>query len=157
MRLLLALTFPSVVLAIAASSASAQVISECDARASAGNLVEPWSEHTRSYAEGAIRLALLEDATAPECCMRYLLILAPAGDEAFGMQGRQCLVVAPGDDRGFRDLDIGAVAARYNPHLGLELSVPIWLHRDGTVPDAEPFADRMMLLIDQARGSVSVE
>ncbi|MCC5986758.1 MAG: hypothetical protein JJT95_03685 [Pararhodobacter sp.] len=161
MRLPLALIFSTAVLASAATSASTQVISECDGRASAGNLVEPWSEHTRSYAEGAIRLALLVDAAAPECCRRYLLVLAPAGDEANdeadGAPGRQCLVVAPGDQHGFRDLDIGGVAASYSPHLGLELSVPVWLHRDGTAPDAEPFADRMILLINQETGRVRVE
>ena len=161
MRLPLALTFSTAVLAIAATSAQAQVISECDTRASAGNIVEPWSEHSRSYAEGAIRLALLEDAAAPDCCRRYLLVLAPAGDEAGdeadGMQGRQCLVVAPRDEHGFRDLDIGRVAANYSPHLGLELSVPVWLHRDGTAPGAEPFADRMILLVNQETGRVSVE
>lgn len=154
MRLSLVSTALAAALATAAPAAWAQVILDCDARASAANLVEPWPENTRSYAEGAIRLALLEDATAPACCRRRLLVLAPAGN---GTTGRQCLVVAPDEERGFRDIDIGGVAASYSPQLGLELSVPVWLHREGTSADAPAFADRMLLLIDQARGTVSVE
>lgn len=132
-------------------------ITECDARASAGNLAEPWSDNSRTFAEGAVRVARLHDADAPECCRHYLLVLAPTGEATPAGARRQCLVVAPGGERGFRELDIGGIEAGYSPHIGLTLSVPVWLHREGTAPDAQPFADRMILLINQQTGSVSVE
>ena len=131
---------------------------ECDARASAANLVEPWSENTRSYAEGAVRVAALIDADAPACCRHFLLVLAPAGAEAGDAAGdaapRQCLVVG-----GFHDLDVGGIGATYSPHIGLLLSVPVWfwLNPEDMAPDAEPFADRMKLLINQETGSVTIE
>lgn len=143
--------------ALIAQPASAQVLRDCAELASPADIVEPWEDHSRSYAEGAIRVALLEDADAPDCCARSLLILAPAGAAENGWSGRQCLVGAPDETRGFRDLDIGGIAASYSPHIGLTLSVPVLLHRDGTQSDTPAFPDRMKILIDQARGRVSVE
>lgn len=124
---------------------------ECNARASAGNLVEPWSENSRSYAEGAVRVAKLRDDDAPECCRRYLLVLAPSGAQA-PESARQCLVVG-----GFQYLDIGGILASYSPHIGLTLSVPVWRSMDRGAPDAEPFPDRIKLLINQETGTISLE
>ena len=53
---LVALTLPLPVLA--------QEVGECDWRAASAAIAEPWETNTRTFANGAIRLAVLRDLQA---------------------------------------------------------------------------------------------
>ena len=76
MKALLALAFAAAM----AGPAVAQQVRDCDWLASAWNLAEPWEENTRTFANGAVRLALL-DAIEPGAVPFHLLVLSPPWDE----------------------------------------------------------------------------
>ena len=134
----------------------AQVVAECDWIASAANLAEPWAENTRTYANGAIRVALLDTGGEPVCCAAHLLVLHPsAPDEP---TYRQCTrVSATSEGLGFYDLSIARIAASYDPTRGLLLSVPVFHWHQGMDQGAAPIEERMEVRINQATGIVSIE
>jgi len=136
-----------------AQPAGAQAIHGCDWVASPANLVEPWEANTRTFANGAIRLALL-DTEEPVCCFAHLLILSPSG-EVEGPGYRACHVLSDGPPgMGFSALDLGAVTASYDPARGLRLDIPVWRYNDG-MGRGRP--GRVAVRINQATGAVTLE
>ena len=133
--------------------ATAQVVTECGWVGSPANIVEPWQAHSRTYANGAIRIALL-DTEEPVCCAAHLLVLSPSGDDE-GPAYRQCHVISDRDGGlGFNLIDFEAISASYDPALGLRLEVPFWRYTDGRdrgLPGA------LALRINQATGAVTLE
>lgn len=127
---------------------AAQSVSDCDWRARADAVVEPWEAHTRTYANGAIRVALL-DTIEPGAAALNLLVLSPPYDE---LGGRQCKVVGFEDGLGFAGLDFSQLGATYDPATGLTVSLPgtIFLPEDG-------FSNSILLhvTINQATGDVT--
>ena len=139
--------------------AMAQVVTDCaDAGfiASPANIHEPWAEHSRSFANGAIRIAMLDTGGEPACCSSHLLVLSPAGGPDDPMY-RACRVISGADGMGFYWVDIPGTSASYDPARGLLLSVPVshWLG-EGT-DDSVSVVERMEVRINQARGTVEVE
>ncbi|WP_435257797.1 hypothetical protein ACSBLW_17070 [Thioclava sp. FR2] len=94
---------------------AAQEVGECDWRASAANLAEPWEENTRVYANGAVRLAVI-DTVEPAAAAFHLLILSPPLDE-LGLP--QCRLLSAAGGSGFAALSLDGMEAGYDPATGL--------------------------------------
>lgn len=139
-----------------AGAALGQVVSGCDWIANPANIAEPWAEQSRTYANGAIRVALLDTGGEPVCCSAHLLVLAPSapGD---GPVHRQCFVVSGAPGLGFYSIGIAGIDASYDPAQGLLLSVPVFHWHQGVELGQPGIAERMELRINQALGSVVVE
>lgn len=136
---------------LAASAASAQSVNTCnDYRASAQNIGEPWEQYTRTFANGAIRAALL-DTTEPAAGAFYLLILSPPYDE-LGL--RTCVVIGDGSngDIGFYGMSFDQLRADYDPATGLTLLVPVNLY----APETGGFDEALLgVTINQATGTIT--
>ncbi|NOX74971.1 MAG: hypothetical protein GXP03_15575 [Alphaproteobacteria bacterium] len=107
-----------------ASATQAQVISDCDWEASAWNLVEPWAENSRTFSNGATRLAVL-DTVEPAAGAMHLLILSPPYDP---LAGRQCKVLSWFKGMGFAGLNFSDLKAGYDPSRGLLFELPVQIY-----------------------------
>ena len=103
-----------------AGSASAQEAVFCDWQASAQAIVEPWSEHTRTFANGDVRLALL-DTIEPAAGAFHILVLSPPYDE---LGSRQCRTIGMSSGMGFGGVDFATLDADYDPSVGLIFGLP---------------------------------
>ncbi len=145
MRQILAL-----LIALIAVPVQAQEVRDCDWRASAWNLAEPWEENSRTFANGAVRLALL-DTIEPAAVPFHLLVLSPPYDE---VGARQCRVVSFDGGLGFGSIAFGRLTASYDPAIGLTFEVPVVIY----LPEAN-FANPSLLRVtlNQATGAVGAE
>ncbi|MCF3973050.1 hypothetical protein [Paracoccus salsus] len=84
-------------------------------------IVEPWEDNTASYANGAVRIALI-DLIEPAAAAYQLAILHPPRDE---MGARQCHLVATAAHIGFAEIRFAERTASYDPATGLTISMPI--------------------------------
>lgn len=131
-----------------ASPTIAQQVGECDWRASAQAIAEPWEKTTRTFANGRTRLAVL-DLIEPAAGAFYLLVLSPPEDE---LGGRQCRVIGMGNGVGFAGLNFEALEAGYDPSVGLMFSLPVSIYGDG---DFRP--RQLNLSLNQATGHIGAE
>ena len=139
-------------------AASAQAtISECDWPANLRNIVEPWDKHTRTFANGNIRIAHVDTDGEPVCCSSYLAILAPSGSDV-ALESRQCRLLTNGNQiSGFSWIRFQDITASYDAGLGLLISVPVDRYdfegqsTSGTVPDT------VHIRINQATGDIYTE
>ncbi|MGB0900261.1 hypothetical protein [Halocynthiibacter sp.] len=122
-----------VFLVAGAQGASAQMINECDWQASARNIAEPWSENTRMFAEGKVRLALV-DTIEPAAAAFHILVLSPPYDE---VGARQCKVISLNESFGFTGIEFSKLEARYDPAVGLIFEVPAFLYGDDGTSSTE--------------------
>ena len=144
MKALLGLLF-----AMLAGTAQAQSVGECDWRASARNLVEPWEQNSRTFANGAVRVALL-DTVEPAAGAFHLLVISPPVNE---MGDPQCRVISYSDSIGFSGLTFGGLQAQYDPAIGLGFAIP------GTeyVPEDDTTGYRpiyLLLTLNQQTGDI---
>ena len=137
--------------------AAAQVITDCDWIGNPSNILEPWSETSRTFANGAIRVAWLDTGGEPVCCSSHLLILSPSGDGSDEPAYRQCRVASAQPGSGFFALDIPGITASYDPAKGLLLSLPVGHWHEGIEQDRPPIWERMEIRINQATGDVRIE
>lgn len=107
-------------LMIFAQTATAQQVGNCDWRASAYSLAEPWSENTRLFSNGKTRLALL-DTLEPALGAFHILVLSPPYNE---LGERQCRVISYSDTIGFAGLSFAGLQAQYDPSVGLGFAIP---------------------------------
>ncbi|MFV0300337.1 MAG: hypothetical protein ACK5IP_05570 [Paracoccus sp. (in: a-proteobacteria)] len=142
-------------LLLLATPGMAQSVGECTELASARNLQEPWEETTATYANGDIRVAVL-DSIEPAAAAVHLMILSPPRDE---IGDRQCRLVslAPADGgvpTGFLAIDFAARSASYDPARGLVLRLPV----EAFVPETGT-GDRveMTVIINQSSGGVTAD
>lgn len=127
--------------------AVAQVVTPCDWQVSAENLAEPWEDNTRTFANGAIRLAVL-DTAEPAAAAFHLLVLSPPVD-MLGL--RQCRVVAMPGPTGFGFLTLQGATAAYDPARGLTVTLS-----GGTYDDrGQPVAGTVRVTINQATGQIT--
>lgn len=125
----------------------AQTVSECDWRASVQAIAEPWEEMTARFANGAVRLAVL-DVVEPALGAFHLLVLSPPFDET---GSRQCRVVSLEQSLGFAALSLREAKASYDPANGLTVRMNAirWVESD-------TFFDALLTVtINQATGAVS--
>jgi len=146
-----------VVLSALAAPLSAQVVTECGWIGSPANILEPWDRFSRTYANGAIRVAQLDTGGEPVCCAQHLLVLSPSGDGRSEPVYRMCHVVSARANEGFYEVDVAGISASYDPARGLLLSVPVGHWHQGMETGAPPIWERMELRINQASGQVSIE
>jgi hypothetical protein len=133
-------------LTLAALPAMAQSVDDCDWRANAANIVEPWESHSRSFSNGAVRLALL-DTIEPGAAPVHLLLLSPPYDE---LGGRMCKVISLEPGIGFHNLYWEDLDARYDPAVGLVFHAPveIWVDAGYAVVRG------LQVTLNQATGAV---
>ena len=143
-----------VALMLLAAPAAVQSVGDCRAWVSAQNLPEPWEDHAATYAEGKIRVAVL-DTLEPAAAAVHLLVISPPLDET---GGRQCKVVSlvggEGAPSGFLNLDFKAREASYDPARGLVLSMPVEAFNPGTSAGDQ---GELTVTINQSSGEVTAE
>lgn len=153
----LALSTFSLTTLVGSSIVQAQVVTECDWLASAANILEPWEDNTVTFANGNIRLAVVDTGGEPVCCSAHLMVLSPSGNGADEPVYRQCRLASVRPGEGFYSINLSNVAARYDPGRGLSVSFETGHWHQGMETGAPPILDRMEILINQATGTVSVE
>lgn len=130
-----------------ATPAFAQTVSDCDWRASAQALIEPWDANSRTFANGQTRLAVT-DTIEPGAGSLHLVILSPPYDE---LGGRQCKVVSLDNAIGFAALNFSALSAGYDPAQGLLFDVPVQVY---DAPSGDILPNWLSLTVNQATGQV---
>lgn len=101
-------------------------VAQCDWQASARNIPEPWEDNTRTFANGDVRVTLL-DTVEPAAVPFYLMILSPPLNE---LGERQCRIVGDGN-MGFYSIGFDGIDAGYDPSRGLTLTMPAATYTDG--------------------------
>lgn len=130
--------------------AAAQEVSDCgDYRTDARNIPEPWEASTRSFANGDVRLVLL-DTIEPAAAPYHLMILSPPYDE---VGGRQCKVLSRENQSGWAGMDFDQLEAGYDPALGLSFTLPamIWLPEKNFVNSTV-----LTMTLNQSTGHITV-
>lgn len=130
--------------------AHAQTIGDCDWRASAWALVEPWEENTRTFANGTVRVAVT-DVLEPAAAAYHLVILSPPYEEYIG--GRQCRTVSADGSLGFSGLTLSGIGSSYDPATGLTLTMDTQAYDPDTASSAEPRT--LTVTINQATGEIT--
>jgi hypothetical protein len=133
-----------------AAPAAAQSVIACDGwQASARNIPEPWQANTRVFANGEVRVALL-DTIEPAAGAFYLMVIAPPYDV---LGSRNCGIVANGDGGiGFAGMFFEQIRASYDPATGLTVWVPTRLF----APETGGFDDALLgVTINQATGTIT--
>lgn len=144
-------------IAAAPAPVAAQSVGDCGEIVSARNLPEPWEDHSAGYAEGQVRVAVI-DTREPAAAARHLMVLSPPRDE---IGDRQCRLVSllPGEGpdqhpTGFTDIDFAAREASYDPQTGLEIVLPV----EAFHSEAQRFDwAEMRVWISQSTGDVTAE
>lgn len=100
----------------------AQTANDCSGWwASARNIPEPFEQHTRTYANGKIRVILL-DTIEPALGAFHLMVIAPPYDE---LGSPNCAVISEREGSGFAGMYFAQIGASYDPASGLTLRLPI--------------------------------
>ncbi|MXU63960.1 hypothetical protein [Oceanomicrobium pacificus] len=129
--------------------ATAQAVTECDWRTRAVNLVEPWERFSRSFSNGAVRVALI-DTVEPAAAAFHLMIISPPYSE----QGDpQCVVISRNaSGGGFSGAYFEELVSDYDPSVGLTFSLPVQvMNQDAT----KFFRAQLDLTLNQATGDIS--
>lgn len=134
---------------LTATAATAEPVNSCDWQAQARNLVEPWDVYSRTFANGEVRLALL-DTVEPAAAAYHLLVLSPPYDE---LGDRQCRVVSMLDGQGFSYIEFETLDAAYDPSIGLIFTFEAsrYAPEDGT---SQPIT--LEVTLNQATGAIGV-
>ncbi|MFO7805389.1 MAG: hypothetical protein R6V30_06920 [Paracoccaceae bacterium] len=142
MRYSLALGFT-----VLAQPLAAQAVTECDWRANVGAIVEPWEENTRTFANGAVRVAYI-DTIEPGLSPVWIAVLSPP----FGVLGeRQCRLIGLTETTGFADMDFSTLEAEYDAATGLRMEVSVKV----VDPDSSGFLTRSLAVtLDQSTGEI---
>lgn len=136
-------------LSLLAAPAVAQQVQPCD-NAPAESIAEPWEENIASYAEGQLRVAVL-DMIEPAGGALKLLVISPPRDE---VGYRQCRVIQAGNGLGFYNLDFAERRAGYDPARGLTLTLPAQHYLP---EDPEGGWYELSLTINQQTGEIAVQ
>ena len=148
---LMALWASAITVAGVVQAAAEPAISDCGGPARVDAIVEPWSEATRTFANGKIRIIAL-DTAEPACCSFHLAIIAPDPENELGL--RQCVALNDGSEwTGFQFVDVKGTKSSYDPGRGLLLSVPVERYIDGT--RSSKFV--VDVRINQATGAITIE
>lgn len=142
-------TLLALLLVVNATAAVAQAAYPCDWEARADAIVEPWEENSATFANGAVRVALL-DVAEPAAAAFFLLILHPPHNE-LGL--RQCTVVGLDEGLGYAAIFFDKLKAGYDPAQGLTFDVPAIIY----LPE-QSFQNSALLhiTVNQAAGDVRV-
>lgn len=137
---------------IAPHAFAAETLMECKGPAHIQNIIEPWQDATRTYANGKIRVIWLDTGGEPVCCSSHLAILAPNPKDEQGY--RQCRVLNDGQEyMGFQFIDLKGITSSYDASKGLLLSIPVERYIDGIKSKKAVIGVR----INQATGDIAIE
>ncbi|WP_425051272.1 hypothetical protein [Psychromarinibacter sp. S121] len=136
-------------LALCAAASQAQAVIDCNGwQGGARNIAEPWEQNSTTFANGAIRVALL-DTVEPAAAAFYLLVIHPPYDE-LGSPG--CGIIGLDESMGFSSMDFGALSASYDPAAGLTLRVGVEIFE----PDTGGFDPAILAVtVNQSTGDLS--
>jgi len=118
----------AMVLVFMAVNARAQEVAPCRYDgdnaylSSIGVVAEPWEENTRLFADGAVRLVVI-DTEEPAFAAVHLAVLM-WGKAEIGLEARVCFLVSFGS-AGFYDANLAGMQTSYSPAAGLVLTVPV--------------------------------
>lgn len=145
----------SLLLLMLGTPAVAQSVGDCGDIVSARNLPEPWGEYTDTYANGDVRVAVI-DTIEPAAAAVHLMVLSLPRNE---IGDRQCKLVSldrseGGGPIGLFSLDFAARQAEYDPSRGLVLTMPVGSY----VPETGgQDIGEMTVTINQSTGKVTAE
>lgn len=153
----LGLTIAGITATLSGTTFAQEAISQCDWPANLRNIVEPWEQNTRTFANGNIRIAHVDTSGEPVCCSSYLAILAPTGSEEV-LDSRQCALLTDGEQlSGFTWIDFPAITASYDPGLGLLLTVPVERYDFQGTQNGGTLPGIVNIRINQANGDITTE
>ena len=112
-------------------------------------VAEPWESNTATFANGDIRVVLL-DMVEPAGGAWKLAVISPPRDE-LGL--RQCRFIGA-DGIGFYSLDFAARQARYDPQRGLVLTMPATRYTEHA-PEGGHYT--LVMTINQQTGEIATE
>jgi len=145
-------TIISIFLLIFSTAAHAQRVTPClegaDIRyeASVLAIAEPWEDNTRTFADGDIRIAVI-DTYEPAYGAYYLMVMYWAGNNS---ELRSCDLVSQGE-LGFVGMTLEGMEASFKPGLGLVLQVPTTFYN----PVEDEFEDGFIeVVVDRAANRV---
>lgn len=127
---------------------TAQVVTDCDWRARADAIVEPWDLFTRTFANGDVRLALL-DTVEPAAGALHLLVISPPFDT---LGSRQCKVVSLDANTGFAGMQFEDLQASYDPARGLIFILDVQTYTPESA-DLDPAV--LTVVVNQATGLIT--
>jgi len=118
---------------------------ECDWRARAEAIPEPWSEYSKTFANGDVRIAYL-DLIEPAAKSIYIMVLSPPYSE---LGDRTCRLIGYDGD-GFSNGEFSTLSADYNASEGLKFKLQVSVPTGGT-PE---FQDAILVFgLDQRLGA----
>jgi hypothetical protein len=133
----------------AASALAAETVQPCDDfRSNAQAIAEPWEDNSRVFANGDVRLAVI-DTIEPAAAAFHLLVISPPRDE---LGGRQCRVISLDGASGFASLSLTGLTASYDATAGLGFQIPAKRY----LPDSGDFGPATLhVTVNQASGAIS--
>jgi len=134
-------------LTLAALPAQAVTVTACDGLASVQAIAEPWEANTRVFANGDIRLVVL-DTIEPAAAAFHLAILHPPRDE---LGSPMCSQISAYERTGFGGMDLGPATAAYDPARGLTVTLPVSLYDPET---ADFVRGALSVTINQSTGLI---
>lgn len=129
--------------------AAAQSLSGCDDwRSSVLTIAEPWDANTKTYAQGTVRLVIMDVGEPVMGSYRLLILTPPTADNP---DGRQCQVMSLDSDLGFAGLSFKGVTDSTDP-AGLTVRIPAkrWIADTDTYTDAT-----LSVTINAADGAIA--
>lgn len=113
-------------------------------------IAEPWDANTRSFGDGAVRIAVV-DTIAPAIGAFHLILFSPPLDEN---DKRQCRVISGTEEYGFGGLSLEGISVDFEPGQKLELKIAAAVFE----PDGETFVGKTLLIdVDQSSGEISAK
>ena len=136
-----------IALALLPSGVFGQAVQDC-ATGDFDAIPEPWAANTQTFANGQVRLAVL-DMIEPALAPAHLLILSPPHDM---VGARQCRQIGMGSGYGFYNVDFASLRATYDPATGLSFQINVQISDgDAVVPDFQ----MMKIDLDQSSGDIT--
>ena len=124
--------------------AAAQTVGDCDDwRANARNIF--WSDPTRTFGNGAIRLVAL-DTVEPALGAFHVMVTFPDAEEMF----LDCRLVSGEGNMGFAGLSLSRASAAYDPATGLSVDIPVGVSDGGRHGTAN-----LRVTVNRATGAVT--
>ena len=137
---------------LAAPANAAPWLGDCNDYASAGLIVEPWEQNTRTFYSGQVRIAVVDTDGEPACCSSWLVVIFPDKEDELG--GRKCMMLGSGEGMGFAGIDAKAIRSSYATATGLTLTVPVKKLRDD---DQGTRTETITLALDLSRSRLTVK
>lgn len=139
--------------AFARQDAGAGRVMPCGDADRVDTIAEPWEDNSTTYAQGRVRIALL-DSVEPVGGAFKLLVLSPPHDE-LGL--RQCRVIGAGNEIGFYDMDFASHQTSYDPARGLTVTLPARHYPVNGDYDGDEGWFQLAVTINQQTGQITTQ